>query len=77
MFKFYGEGKFTKAAIYKNLYNKLTLAQADLNKGQNKLAINHLTAFINEVKAQAGKSIDPVAANLLITDAQYLISKLK
>jgi 2',3'-cyclic-nucleotide 2'-phosphodiesterase/3'-nucleotidase len=77
MFKFYGEGKFTKAAIYKNLYNKLTLAQADLNKGQNKLAINHLTAFINEVKAQAGKSIDPVAANLLITDAQYLIGKLK
>ncbi len=77
MYKFYGEGKFTKAAIYKNLYNKLTLAQADLNKGQNKLAINHLTAFINEVKAQAGKSIDPVAANLLITDAQYVIGKLK
>jgi hypothetical protein len=77
MYKFYGEGKFTKVAIYKNLYNKLSLAQAALNKGQNKLVINHLNAFINEVQAQTGKSIDATAATVLITDAQYVIGKLK
>lgn len=77
MYRLYNEGKFTKVAIYKNLYNKLVLAQADLNKGQNKLAINHLVSFINEVKAQSGKSIKTDAANLLIADAQWVITSLQ
>ncbi len=77
MYRLYNEGNFSKAPIYKNLYNKLDLAQADLLKKQNKLAINHLTAFINEVKAQSGKSIKADAANLLITDAQWVIASLK
>jgi 2',3'-cyclic-nucleotide 2'-phosphodiesterase (5'-nucleotidase family) len=76
MVKFNGEGKFTKVAIYKNLNNKLTLAQADLNKGQTKLVINHLNAFINEVSAQSGKSIDTAAASLLISDAKWVIAHL-
>ena len=50
MYRLYNEGNFSKAPIYKNLYNKLDLAQADLLKKQNKLVINHLTAFINEVR---------------------------
>ena len=71
------EGNFSKAPIYKNLLNKLDLAQADLAKKQNKMVINHLTAFINEVKAQSGKSIKTDAANLLIADAQWVIASLK
>jgi hypothetical protein len=31
-------------------------------------------AFIHEVSAQRGKSITPVAADILIADAQYLIA---
>jgi hypothetical protein len=77
MYRLYNEGNFSKAAIYKNLYNKLNLAQADIAKNQNRLAINHLVSFINEVRAQSGKSIKTDAANLLIADAQWVITSLQ
>jgi hypothetical protein len=42
---------------------------------QSKLNSNALTALVNEVKAQSGKHISAEAADLLIRDAQYLLSQ--
>ena len=74
--RLFNEGKITNRAIYMNLMNKLTLAEKALTMGNVKLATNHLTAFINEVRAQSGKFITPPAAALLIADAKWVINQL-
>jgi 2',3'-cyclic-nucleotide 2'-phosphodiesterase / 3'-nucleotidase / 5'-nucleotidase len=68
--RFYAEGKITSRDVYKGLMDKLTAAaKAKDTTSRN----NNLNAFINLVKAQSGKAITADAANLLITDAQWLM----
>jgi hypothetical protein len=69
--RFYTEGKITRADVYKGLMDKLVTAEKSKTiKARN----NALTAFINQVKAQSGKSITKEAANLLILDAQWVMT---
>ena len=55
-----------------SLANKVANAQADLTAGNITRAYSTLTAFINEVTAQAGKSIPSGQASQLITGAQQI-----
>ena len=45
-----------------------------IDQGKAKTAENILNAFINHVRAQAGKHVAPEAAEVLIADAEYVIS---
>lgn len=71
------EGMIADKGTLNSLLQKLQNAQASLKKGQTNAAVNKLEAFINEVKAQSGKKINTDAANLLIADAQWVITDLK
>ena len=42
--------------------------------GECRTAANIYRAFINQIEAQSGKGITPLAAEILITDAEYLIA---
>lgn len=72
----YADGKINKAGIRNSLQSILMSIQAYLNAGDIKSAISQLNAFINAVKAQRGKSIDPSVADQLIAEALSLIAKL-
>ncbi len=72
--RLYSEGKITKKDVYQGLMNKLIAAEKTTS---TKEKINILNAFISLVKAQTGKGITVEAANLLITDAQWVIKSLK
>lgn len=71
------EGKIADNGVLKSLLQKLQSVQDSLKKGQTTAAINKLTAFINEVRAQSGNKIDTEAASLLIMDAQWVMDNLK
>jgi len=81
--RFYQEGKIDPSGIHNSLLAKLNAAQASLDKGDVKAALNNLRAFINEVEGQLGKSmqrskhIDAAAARLLIADALWVIAHLQ
>jgi len=75
--RFYLDGMIKNAGIRDRLLTKLSSAQAYLDAGLAKQAINQLNAFINAVKAQQGKAITSAAATLLIADANWVISHLK
>ena len=75
--RLYTEGAINDASIRTSLLDKLNEAQAYLNKGNTKAAINTLSALINLVKAQSGRHITKAAANLLVTDANYVIAHPK
>lgn len=53
---------------------KLNAAAAARARGDCKTAANNYNAFINELQAQRGKGVDTNAAQVMIADAQYLIS---
>jgi hypothetical protein len=53
--------------------SKLVSATNARARGNCQTSANIYLAFINEVRAQTGKKVDPVAAAILIGDAQYLI----
>jgi 2',3'-cyclic-nucleotide 2'-phosphodiesterase/3'-nucleotidase len=72
--RFYSEGKITKADVYKGLMDKLKDAEKSTSAKEKS---NILNAFISLVQAQKGKSIKVDAANLLITDAKWVIANLK
>lgn len=55
-----------------SLADKIAQAQADVAAGDSTDAISTLTAFINEVTAQSGKSIPSGQASQLITEAQQI-----
>lgn len=57
-----------------SLTSKLAEAANDFAAGNRADAKQVYNAFINEVVAQTGKSITPVAAAILIGDAQYVIT---
>ena len=71
--RFRSEGKITKAGITSSLLTKLANGAAARAAGNCSVAASYYNAFINEVEAQTGKSIDPVTAAILIADANYLI----
>jgi hypothetical protein len=75
--RLYNERAINDASIRNSLLDKLNTAQTYLNNGNTKAAINTLNAFISSVKAQSGKHITKVAANLLIADANYVIAHPK
>lgn len=60
--------------IVNPLLAKLKNAQRKWNQNQCTPAENMYGAFINHLQAQNDKSITPPAAEILITDAQYLIA---
>jgi hypothetical protein len=57
-----------------SLLAKLNAAAAARARGDCATAASIYEAFIHEVNAQTGRSIDPAAAAILIADAQYLIA---
>ncbi len=57
-----------------SLVAKLSNAAASFMGGKCRAAGNQYGAFINEVRAQTGKTITPIVAGILIGDAQYLIA---
>jgi hypothetical protein len=63
-----------KSTLAKSLLSKLQNAAQKFNAGDCLQAQNIYLAFINEVQAQRGKAITAFAADILITDAQYLIA---
>ncbi|MFO7890121.1 MAG: hypothetical protein R6V04_07255 [bacterium] len=68
----YKIGLIDNKGIYNSLSKKLDNTVKMVNKGKYKTAINHLNAFINEVKAQKEKHITEYAVNILIDDARIL-----
>lgn len=79
-------GCIDNAGIANALTSKLSAAQAYINAGDTQDAINTLTAFNNQVKAQNGKHIYSSCviggvtiypATVLTTDAQSLINTLR
>jgi hypothetical protein len=75
--RFYDEGKIGKANVRDGLLDKLHAAQMSIAADQYKAAVNQLNAFIKLVEAQSGKAIAKAAADLLIADAEFVISTLK
>jgi hypothetical protein len=71
---FWSSGGITDPAVYQGLLDKLNQAAAKYSNGQCKVSGNVYQAFINQVMGQAGKGISSSAANILIADAQYLIT---
>jgi FIMAH domain len=69
---FRANGQISKQGTFSSLQTKLASAAAARAAGNCTLAANTYQAFINEVEAQTGKSIDPAAAAILIADALYL-----
>lgn len=57
-----------------SLLKKLASAAKARAKGDCANAATIYTSFISEVQALSGKKIDPIAATILIDDAQYLIT---
>jgi hypothetical protein len=52
---------------------KLVVAAASRSRGNCAAASGQYRAFINELAAQSGKSVDQQAASILAEDAAYLI----
>jgi len=69
-------GHIAKAGVSDSLLAKLDAAQAAMDRGQPGVAIRLLYAFINEVNAQAGKSIGADHAAHLVEHAQNVIAGL-
>ena len=74
--EFYASGDISKAGVKSSLMAKLDAAQKLLAAGKDQKAASVLKAFINEVKAQTGKSISPEAAAILIADAKWVIAHI-
>ena len=69
-------GHITDAEVAQGLLDKLDAAQAAVDRGRNDVAVNVLMAFVNEVEAQAGKSILEPHASHLIEHAEIVIAAL-
>ena len=62
--------------VAKSLMAKLDGAQVALDRGQTRVALNKLNAFINEVNAQSGKHIAADHAGMLVEHANKVIAAL-
>ncbi len=68
-------GLITKQGTANSLGAKTAAALRSHQRGQHATEWNQLGAFINELEAQRGKSIDPVTADRFIAFAQDLIAQ--
>ncbi|WP_305310925.1 fasciclin domain-containing protein [Methanolobus sp.] len=66
-----------KRPIDRALQATLDAALRSVSRENENAAANQLNAFINQVKAQNGKAIDPVHADEWIASAQSIIDSLK
>jgi len=73
---FYDQGDIDNDDIKESLLDKLYAADKMMDRGKTKTAKNILKAFINHLKAQSGKHVKANAANMLIADAEHVISNL-
>ena len=71
------DGSVDNQGVAQALRAFLEQAQANIDRGNNKAAINTLNAFIKAVRAQAGKHITSAAAQSLTDAAQAVISGLQ
>ncbi|MFO7888919.1 MAG: hypothetical protein R6V04_01115 [bacterium] len=73
----YKKGWIDNKGIYNSLSKKLENAQKQLEKGKTKQALNHLNAFLNQLKAQKGKHVNEEAYNLLHFNVEALIERME
>ncbi len=69
-------GHITREGVADSLLAKLNAAQAAQDRGNIAATINQLRAVINEINAQAGKSIAAEHAGHLVEHAQNVIEAL-
>jgi hypothetical protein len=69
-------GLIDNAGIANALTSKIQAASSAASSGQNQTAANILGAFQNQISAQTGKHITGVAPQVLLEDADALISQL-
>jgi alpha-tubulin suppressor-like RCC1 family protein len=74
LLRFFASGDITSKSLMQGLQAKLQAAAAARAAGHCGTAGNIYQAFINQVRAEAGKHIDTTAANTLIAEAQKLIA---
>jgi hypothetical protein len=74
---FLADGRINESNTANGLFAKLDDAQDAIDKGKNSVGVNKLREFIDQVNGRAGRSIAPDAAQLLVTDAQYVIGTLQ
>ncbi len=71
------QGLITKQWVTLSLLDKLDSAENAVSYGRTARAINALNAFIAEVNAQSGTTIDPMHAMHLVMHAQIVIQTLE
>ena len=69
-------GHIANAGVGNALLAKLNAAQAAADRGQPAVAINLLSAFINQVQAQSGVHVDATHAEHMIMHAEMVIAAL-
>lgn len=70
-------GQIHSIGVYHSLLSKADTAVSANEQGQIKTSINILNAFINEVNAQNGKSVDSEAAEHMIMHVKSVISSMQ
>ncbi len=71
---FVASGKIWDPGIATSLLSKLNEAAQARAQGNCVKAANIYQSFINQLQVQSGLGVDPVAAAIMIADAQYLIA---
>jgi FIMAH domain-containing protein len=66
-------GWISSSDVCKGLMDKLLAAKSALSRGQTQSARGSLNAFLNQLKAQKGKSVNQSAYDLLSADARALM----
>jgi cytochrome c len=74
---FVADGRINDSNTANGLLAKLNDARDAMDKGKNSVGANKLREFTDQVNGRAGRSIAPDAAQLLVTDAQYVIGTLQ
>jgi hypothetical protein len=69
-------GHIDNKGVAKSLMTELDGAQAALDRGQTRVAVNRLNGFINEVNAQSGKHIASDHTGMLVEHAKNVIAAL-
>lgn len=69
-------GHITQAGVAHSLLAKIEAADAAASRGQVAVAVAQLQAFIHEVEAQSGKSVDAMHADHMVSHAQRVIDTL-
>ena len=69
-------GHISQAGVANALLAKVDAAQAALDRGQPAVAAVQIQAFVHQVQAQSGKSIDPMHATHMVHHAEMVIAAL-